>query len=343
MSKVTTNTGTRKAVEAAATLPLTWETRVATKAPYALVIGVDEAGRGPLAGPVVAAAALILPEGGGSFSAPIMGINDSKQVQEEDRERIYEELVRSKQIVFGVSIIDHDTIDSINILQATMLAMSRAVDDLLDKLVSPETRFRQYHVLVDGPRVPDGITAMVGVAPSPTGKRARADHHDRELGGAGSTAKAAASYTLSNAEAVIKGDTKVYSIAAASIIAKVTRDRLMRDFDRKYPKYGFAGHKGYGTASHMEAIFAHGPCEIHRKTFAPVKSFYPATGTLPSTKPLKSPRQTSEAEQGAKPATSLPIRPILRAATSQADASSRTPAAHVAGTKRTRASRTPAA
>lgn len=341
MSKVAA--AKKPAESAAITLPLTWETRISTKAPCALVIGVDEAGRGPLAGPVVAAAALVLPVRG-VLTAPVLGINDSKQVQEEDRERMYEELLRSKQFVFGVSIIDHDTIDNINILQATMLAMSRAVDDLQLKLLASETATHQYHVLVDGPRVPDAIMARLGVEASPSGKRPRADHGARELGGAGSIAKATPSLLLTGAEPVIKGDTKVYSIAAASIIAKVTRDRLMREFDSKYPQYGFAGHKGYGTASHTEAIFAHGPCEIHRKTFAPVKSFYPDKVSATSVKPVKKKNghQSIEDEECAKTSSTAPIRLQSRAETKQGKSSSSTPAVHLSGTKRTRAARKPA-
>jgi ribonuclease HII len=188
------------------------------------VAGVDEAGRGPLAGPVVAAA-VILPahwaESG--CEQTLLKLNDSKQLTEAQREAFFTILTAHPEIRFGIAIVDAKTIDRINILQATHRAMNEALAQL-----SPPPE----HTLVDGLRVKS--------IPFPQ-------------------------------TALVKGDARSYSIAAASVLAKVTRDRLMRDFDRQFPHYGFAGHKGYGTAAHLEAIAAHGPCPIHRKSFAPLK------------------------------------------------------------------------
>ncbi len=176
------------------------------------VAGVDEAGRGPLAGPVVAAA-VILSQGTG-----IDGVDDSKALSAPEREVLYDRILKSAAGI-GIGIIDHRVIDEINILRATMKAMSAAVGKLP---VAPQ------HLLVDGPRYEDTTIP----------------------------------YT-----AIVAGDTLCCSIAAASIVAKVTRDRLMLDFDRQYPQYGFARHKGYGTPEHLDALRRHGPCEIHRRSF----------------------------------------------------------------------------
>lgn len=189
---------------------------------FGVVAGVDEAGRGPLAGPVVAAACVLPKEADSDLLA---GINDSKDVLEPEREEIYERLVNHPDIRYAVGIIDHNEIDSINILQATMKAMSTAVAALPCK---------PNYVLIDGNRCPTDL-AM----PS---------------------------------QAVIGGDAKVTSIAAASIIAKVTRDRIMLSLDQQYPQYEFAKHKGYGTAAHRQLIHKHGPSEVHRKSFNPVKT-----------------------------------------------------------------------
>lgn len=242
------------------TLPMTYEqSRLAAQRGGAIVIGVDEAGRGPLAGPVVAAACAVLDPTG---DPPVLGVDDSKKVDEEDRERLYEELMRNPGLVFGVSKVDEGVIDEINILQATFRGMQEATADLVAKL--PKS-MGVAHVAVDGPHVPPGLKASYG--------------------------------TL--ATGVVGGDARVYSIAAASIVAKVTRDRLMREHDRAYPAYGFAKHKGYGVAgrllcvavrqrrlapsavrpsvaAHVDAIRKHGPCPIHRRTFAPVKHWFPA-------------------------------------------------------------------
>lgn len=194
------------------------------------IAGVDEAGRGPLAGPVVAAA-VILPEPWieGGLPAALEGLNDSKQLGIADRERFFEFLTSPDLIRFGIARIDAPVIDQVNILQATHLAMNEALAQLLPP---PD------HVLVDGLPVPSMCHTQT---------------------------------------ALVKGDSRSFSIAAASVLAKVTRDRLMQNFDRQFPVYGFADHKGYGTLRHLAAIAEHGPCIIHRRSFAPLK---PAQGEL---------------------------------------------------------------
>ena len=188
------------------------------------VAGVDEAGRGPLAGPVLAAAA-ILPAKWAESGLPreLEGLNDSKQLTKTQREKFFSFLTACGEVEFAIAQIDSVQIDEINILRAT----HRAMNDALAKL-NPAPQ----HALVDGRPV----------------KTMRVPH-----------------------TAIVKGDARSYSIAAASVLAKVTRDRLMLEFDRRWPAYGFAGHKGYGTAQHLAAIAAHGPCPIHRKSFAPLK------------------------------------------------------------------------
>jgi ribonuclease HII len=180
-----------------------------------LVAGVDEAGRGPLAGPVVAAA-VILDE-----RKPILGLADSKVLTARRREQLFDE-IRAKALCCSVAEASVEEIDSINILQATLLAMRRAVEGL---------RLKPTLVLVDGNRLP-----TLGM----------------------------------RAEAIVKGDSKVAAISAASILAKVTRDRWCVEMDVQYPQYGFARHKGYGTAEHLLALQTHGACPQHRKTFSPV-------------------------------------------------------------------------
>jgi ribonuclease HII len=198
--------------------------RVLWRQNVARVAGVDEAGRGPLAGPVVAAAA-ILPAKWAETGLPreLEGLNDSKQLTEIQREKFFAFITACGEIEFAIAEIDAAIIDKINILQATHRAMNAA----LAKLNPPP-----QHALVDGRPV----------------KTMRVPQ-----------------------TAIVKGDARSYSIAAASVLAKVTRDRLMREFDRQWPAYGFAGHKGYGTARHLAAIAAHGPCPIHRRSFAPLK------------------------------------------------------------------------
>ncbi len=191
---------------------------------FTLVAGVDEAGRGPLAGPVVAAA-VILPAtwANGGLDARLADLNDSKQLTESQREHFFQILTTHSDICYAISIVDAATIDRINILQATHRAMNEALAQLQPQ---PE------HVLVDG--------------------------------------KPVKSMTLPHT-AIVKGDSLSYSIAAASVLAKVTRDRLMLEFEEKFPGYGFAEHKGYGTPQHLAAIAARGPCAIHRRSFAPLK------------------------------------------------------------------------
>lgn len=183
---------------------------------YQLVAGIDEAGRGPLAGPV-SAAAVILPDG---FSHTLL--DDSKKLTEKRREIIYEEITNRDDIVWGMSMGDREEIDSINILKSTHAAMARAARKLKQL---PD------YCLIDGLSVPNFPIASEGI---------------------------------------VKGDTKSLSIAAASIIAKVSRDRIMLKYAEQYPEYGFEKHKGYGTSLHLEALKKHGPCAIHRQTFAPV-------------------------------------------------------------------------
>ena len=179
---------------------------------FSAVCGVDEAGRGPIAGPVCAAA-VILPGG-----VVIDGLNDSKKLSEKKREALFDEITR-QAVAWSVSLVDEKTIDEINILQATYRAMRQAVEGL----TTPAD-----FVYVDGNRS-EGLTVPF--------------------------------------ECVVSGDAKVPSVAAASILAKVTRDRLMRQFGERYPVYGFEKHKGYETRAHDEALLAHGPCPIHRMSF----------------------------------------------------------------------------
>jgi len=192
----------------------TYETKCLEQG-FLLIAGVDEAGRGPWAGPVVAGA-VILDE----TNIPL-GLNDSKKLSEKKREALFQPIYDTSLV--GVGIVDAAKIDEINILQATMLAMELAIKNLSDQ---PDL------ALIDGNRSPNIIM------PS---------------------------------QAIKKGDAKSLSIAAASIIAKVTRDRIMHKYDKKFPQYGFAQHKGYGTAQHSHALNQHGPCVIHRMSFAPIK------------------------------------------------------------------------
>jgi ribonuclease HII len=181
-----------------------------------LIAGVDEAGRGPLAGPVVAAAVILDDEN------PIKGLADSKKLTALRRERLFDE-IRAKALCCSIAEASVEEIDQLNILQATLLAMRRAVEGL---------RLKPNKVLVDGNRLP-----VLDVL----------------------------------AEAIVKGDSKVPAISAASILAKVHRDRLCDEWHAQFPHYGFDNHKGYGTATHLDALRAHGPCPWHRRSFAPVK------------------------------------------------------------------------
>jgi ribonuclease HII len=187
----------------------------ARRSGYSLIAGLDEAGRGPLAGPVVAAA-VMLPEG-----LLIPGVNDSKQVPEPERERLFE-VIRQQAVSYGIGIVDERTIDDVNIYQATIIAMEKAVACL-----NP----RPDYLLLDAITLP-----RVSIPQKP----------------------------------IIKGDCRSNSIAAASILAKVTRDRLMLELHEKYPQYHFHKHKGYCTKEHLSLLREHGPCDAHRRSFAPV-------------------------------------------------------------------------
>lgn len=183
---------------------------------FARIAGIDEAGRGPLAGPVTAAA-VVLPD---DYEHPIL--NDSKQLGEKRRDALYEEITRDPRIVWASARVEADEIDRINILRATHLAMARAFEKLLPR---PDL------ALIDG----KPVKSFPG-----------------------------------EYRAIVKGDSLSLSIAAASIIAKVERDRIMLAFAGSFPGYGFERHKGYGTAAHLEALNRLGPCPIHRRSFAPV-------------------------------------------------------------------------
>ena len=192
---------------------------------FSRIAGADEAGRGPLAGPVVAAV-VCLPREWIEKGLPrkLQGLNDSKQLRETDRERFFAFLTTHPEVSYAVSSVDVAVIDAINILQASLRAMSEA---LMQLSPTPD------HTLVDGPHI----------------------------------------FSIRGAQTpIIDGDAKSFTIAAASVIAKVTRDRLMREMDALYPQYGFKDHKGYSTAQHLTAIGKHGACPIHRRSFAPFKT-----------------------------------------------------------------------
>jgi len=192
-------------------------------ASFSHIVGIDEAGRGPLAGPV-SAAAVILPKG---YRHDLL--DDSKKLSEKKRELIYKDLIADKRILWAHSFVEPEEIDRINILKATHVAMARAAAQL---------NIDPIYCLIDGLPVPN--------FPFPS-------------------------------EGIVKGDGKSLSIAAASIIAKVTRDRKMLEYAEEFPEYGFERHKGYGTKFHLEALQQHGPTKIHRRSFAPVAKF-----TLPA-------------------------------------------------------------
>ncbi len=177
------------------------------------ICGVDEAGRGPLAGPVCAAA-VILPE-----NIEIEGLNDSKKLTEKKREELFPVIIE-KAVAYGIAFASVEEIEEYNILGATFIAMNRAIEKL---------QIKADYALIDGNRIPKGITV--------------------------------------DCETVIKGDFKSSSIAAASILAKVSRDKLLYEYDKEFPQYGFAKHKGYGTKAHYETIDQYGPCKYHRPSF----------------------------------------------------------------------------
>lgn len=180
---------------------------------YNLICGVDEAGRGPLAGPVFAAA-VILP-----IDCEIEGLNDSKKLSEKKRELLFD-VIKEKAIAYSIASASVDEIEEVNILKATFLAMNRAISGL---------NIKSDFAIIDGNRIPDNIAVECAT--------------------------------------LVKGDSKSMSVAAASILAKVARDRLLLEYDEKYPQYNFKKHKGYGTKEHYEAIALHGICDVHRKSF----------------------------------------------------------------------------
>ena len=187
---------------------------------YSLIAGVDEVGRGPLAGPVVAAACIF------DRDVDIVGIDDSKKLSEKKREQFFDE-IKDKALAYGIGEASCEVIDEINILEATKLAMKRAIDEA-DKMLESKGRDRIQIVICDAVKINDLKKEQMSV---------------------------------------IKGDQTYFSVAAASILAKVTRDNLMKEYDKVYPEYGFASNKGYGTKAHYEGIKKAGITEIHRKSF----------------------------------------------------------------------------
>ena len=187
------------------------------------IAGIDEAGRGPLAGPVVVAC-VVMPK-----DSMIEGVNDSKKVSEKKRERLYEEIIE-EAIGYGVGIISQEEIDRINILNATKEGLTTAIKEMEKDLQVKKRKIKKPEIILV-----DALTKI------------DTDHIPYR--------------------SIIKGDAKSYSIAAASIIAKVTRDRIMRQWDEVYPMYGFAKHKGYGTAAHIASIKEYGLCPLHRRSF----------------------------------------------------------------------------
>jgi ribonuclease HII len=278
------------------TLPLAKELSVtATHCAAIQCVGVDEAGRGPLAGPVVAAAVAVLD----LSSIPVFGVRDSKTVEEDEREAVFEKLLGCKQLVYGVSVIERDVIDEINILQATMKGMADAVEQVQAKLRALK-RTNPLYVLIDGPKVPPRVVSAV--------EEWCATHEgagSASSSSAGAGALPAPPAGIKCAEPVIAGDSKVYSIAAASLIAKVTRDRLMRAYDATYPLYGFAVHKGYGVPAHLAAIYKHGPCDIHRRSFRPVKDMVAKPAALPASTADTTSRTGRPASRGRSTAAAM--------------------------------------
>jgi ribonuclease HII len=347
-------------------IPLTYETKVWKENPSFLVCGIDEAGRGPLAGPVVAAACIMLPPAAPAtnLEAPVNGVNDSKTVDEEDREQIFDELMKSQSLCFGVSVVDHRVIDRINVLQATMLAMTRAfaaAKEEANRRITTKSKASEvkdvHTVYIDGPLCPFRLAAATtgevdpdeqdevkADASQPLGPpdfgaekvellnslidggfaSILAENQSLSSSSSSPKKKALPKMTTSSQKKqdlalttslsmysrglqsrlgkitslipVIKGDSKVFCIAAASIIAKVTRDRIMRKAEDLWPGYGFAEHKGYGTASHMAAIRGKGASPIHRLTFAPMKNMYPEKAEEARGAPLQAPATKSSSK-----------------------------------------------
>ena len=235
----------RGAATSAGEAPLAHASRAREEAAWAagvpLVLGCDEAGRGPLAGPVVAAACA-LP----ASAAPIPGVGDSKTITDESvREELYEKIISTPGVMWSARVISAARIDEINILMASLEAMRLSLVDVMEA-----SKPKKALALIDGPFSPwkEGEKYVDFQQPQPP-----------------------ASVAL-DVEPIKGGDGKVYCIAAASIIAKVTRDRLMHAYDKEWPAYGLAGHKGYPTAQHVSAIAKHGAVAIHRRTFAPLKT-----------------------------------------------------------------------
>lgn len=205
------------------------------------IAGVDEAGRGPLAGPVVAAAVVFPAEWIVSgLPRSLWGLNDSKQLTPQERDVFFAKLTAHAEVAYAIAWCDHTLIDQINILQATF----RAMNDALARLTPAPG-----HVLVDGNQI-----SSVRWPQTP----------------------------------IIDGDAKSYSIAAASVLAKVTRDRMMVEFDRQWPQYGFCEHKGYSTERHLAALMEHGPCPLHRRSFAPIRPETPLPPELFNIVPAES-------------------------------------------------------
>ena len=187
------------------------------------IAGIDEAGRGPLAGPVVVACVIM------KSDSMIEGVNDSKKLSEKKREQVFENIV-NEAVAYGIGIVSQDQIDKINILNATKMGLNLAVKDMEEDLIKKVRGFEKPDIIL--------VDALTKIDTDNIPYRS-----------------------------IIKGDAKSYSIAAASIIAKVTRDRIMRQWDEIYPMYGFERHKGYGTAAHIAAIKEYGLCPIHRRSF----------------------------------------------------------------------------
>jgi len=196
-----------------------------------IIVGIDEVGRGPLAGPVTAAAVTVRQIPNSKFQIP--KIKDSKKLSSKKREELYQILTKHPRIEWGMGRVSEKVIDRINIKNAAELAMEKALQNLQSKIKIPKS---QIFLIIDGNNI----------------KNLKLKTYNLKL--------------------IIKGDEKVFSCAAASIIAKVRRDKIMKRYHQKYPQYGFDKHKGYGTKYHFKMLKKYGPCKIHRKTFRPVKN-----------------------------------------------------------------------
>ncbi len=212
---------------------------------YGPLIGCDEAGRGPLAGPVVTAACVLSP------SVAIEGLNDSKKLTEKRREALFDAIVEHA-VALSVVIVERDLIDELNILHASLFGMAEACRDVVDR----------------HPELAQGLVVVDGNKRLPLGE---------EL----------------TQRTIVKGDARSLAIAAASILAKVSRDRLMVDYHQKWPHYGFAGHKGYPTVAHREAIAVHGPCPLHRRSFK-LPERLPSAARRPNAKAAEPSHETSQ-------------------------------------------------